>query len=128
MYIQEPQVLAYLLGTALAQVGNLHSELNVPVMARTRWMETWASVYEEWQPVTVLVRERATGRVESAALLACQTEGDVAEIVAMGHGSVACTRFPASGSQSSGSGSVRNSSSTLRITSRRSSAVRIPDT
>ncbi len=82
------------LRTAIAQIGNLHSELNVPVMARTRWMETWASVYDEWEPVTLLVRERATGRVEAAAMLACRSTGDVAEVVAMGHGSVACTRFP----------------------------------
>ncbi len=63
-------------------------------MARTRWMETWASVYDEWSPLTVLVRERVTGRVEAAALLAYRETEHGHEVVAMGHGSVACTRFP----------------------------------
>ncbi|NND75328.1 MAG: GNAT family N-acetyltransferase [Ilumatobacter sp.] len=77
------------------QLGSLHSELGVPVMARTRWMETWASVYEEWEPMTVLVRERTTGRVEAAALLAHKEDGFGGhDIVAMGHGTIACTRFP----------------------------------
>ena len=82
------------LTTALAQIGSLHSELNVPVMARTRWMETWASVYGDWEPLTVLVRERATGRVDAAAMLARRQTPEGHEVVAMGHGSVACTRFP----------------------------------
>ncbi len=82
------------LRTALAQIGSLHTELNVPVMARTRWMETWASVYANWEPLTVLVRERSTGRVDAAALLARRKTPDGYEVVAMGHGSVACTRFP----------------------------------
>jgi CelD/BcsL family acetyltransferase involved in cellulose biosynthesis len=78
----------------VAQLGSLHTELGIPVMARSRWMETWASVYEEWQPMTVLVRERATGRIEAAALLASRkADQDNHEVVAMGHGTVACTRF-----------------------------------
>ena len=57
-------------------------------------METWASVYDEWTPMTVLVRERATGVVEAAALLAYCADGpDSYDVVAMGHGTVACTRF-----------------------------------
>lgn len=76
------------------QIGSLHTDLGVPVMARTRWMETWAAVYEEWTPMTVLVRERATGQVEAAALLARRDGDDGAEVVSMGHGTVACTRFP----------------------------------
>ncbi len=81
----------------VAQLGGLHVEMGIPVMARHRWMETWASVYEEWTPMTVLVRERATGRVEAAALLAyCEnSQGGHGgfDVVAMGHGTVACTRF-----------------------------------
>jgi CelD/BcsL family acetyltransferase involved in cellulose biosynthesis len=78
----------------VAQIGSLHSDLGVPVMARTRWMETWADVYDEWTPMTVLVRERSTGQVEAAALLARRDTDDGTEVVAMGHGTVACTRFP----------------------------------
>lgn len=78
----------------VAQIGSLHTDLGVPVMARTRWMETWADVYDEWTPMTVLVRERATGQVEAAALLARRDGADGAEVVSMGHGTVACTRFP----------------------------------
>ncbi len=78
----------------VAQLGSLHVEMGVPVMARTRWMETWASVYDEWTPMTVVVRERSTGRVEAAALLAYNSNGrDGCDVVAMGHGTVACTRF-----------------------------------
>lgn len=78
----------------VAQIGALHSDLGVPVMARTRWMETWAEVYDDWTPMTVLVRERATGQVEAAALLARRQTDTGFEVVAMGHGTVACTRFP----------------------------------
>ena len=81
----------------VAQLGGLHVEMGIPVMARQRWMETWASVYDEWTPMTVLVRERATGRVEAAALLAYSVNGQSGhgsyDVVAMGHGTVACTRF-----------------------------------
>ena len=76
------------------QLGSLHTDLGIPVMARTRWMETWASVYDEWTPMTVLVRERATGNVEAAALLARRRVDHETQVVSMGHGTVACTRFP----------------------------------
>ena len=76
------------------QLGTLHTELGVPVMARTRWMETWATVYDDWNIKTVLVRERNRGRVEAAALLAHRIDGLTTRVVAMGHGTVACTRFP----------------------------------
>ena len=76
------------------QLGVLHTELRIPVMARTRWMQTWAAVYEDWEPLVVLVRERMTGTVEAAAMLAQRKAGDHVEVVAMGHGTVACTRFP----------------------------------
>ncbi|MFK7920123.1 MAG: GNAT family N-acetyltransferase [Ilumatobacter sp.] len=78
----------------VAQIGALHTDLGVPVMARTRWMETWSEVYDEWQPMTVLVRERSSGQVEAAALLARRDTPDGCEVVSMGHGTVACTRFP----------------------------------
>ncbi len=78
----------------VAQLGSLHVEMGIPVMARSRWMKTWASVYDEWTPMTVLVRERATGAVEAAALLAYCANGEGShDVVAMGHGTVACTRF-----------------------------------
>jgi diguanylate cyclase len=76
------------------QIGSLHSDLGVPVMARTRWMETWADVYDDWSPMVVLVRERVTGQVEAAALLARRQTLGGSEVVSMGHGTVACTRFP----------------------------------
>ncbi len=78
----------------VAQIGGLHTDLGVPVMARTRWMETWAEVYDGWEPMTVLVRERASGQVEAAALLARRETDHGVEVVSMGHGTVACTRFP----------------------------------
>jgi diguanylate cyclase len=77
----------------VAQIGGLHADLGVPVMARFRWMETWAAVYDDWQPLTVLVRERASGQVQAAALLAKRSGQDCVEVVSMGHGTVACTRF-----------------------------------
>ncbi len=80
--------------SVVPQLGVLHTDLNVPVMARTRWLETWASVYDDWTPKTVLVRERKSGRIEAAALLAHRKDGLSTEVVAMGHGTVACTRFP----------------------------------
>jgi len=76
------------------QIGSLHSDLGVPVMARTRWLETWADVYVDWTPMVVVVRERATGRVEAAAMLASRETDGAFDVVAMGHGTVACTRFP----------------------------------
>ncbi len=77
----------------VAQIGGLHTDLDIPVMARTRWLETWAEVYDEWEPMTVLVRERATGQVEAAALLVKRPTDDGREVVSIGHGTVACTRF-----------------------------------
>lgn len=77
-----------------AQLAALHGDLGVPVMARTRWLTTWASVYDQWTPMAVLVRERATGRVEAAALLARRETENGSEVVSMGHGTVACTRLP----------------------------------
>jgi diguanylate cyclase len=77
----------------VAEIGGLHADLGVPVMARFRWMETWAEVYDEWQPMTVLVRERASGQIQAAALLARRSGDDSVEVVSMGHGTVACTRF-----------------------------------
>ncbi|MEL6893317.1 MAG: EAL domain-containing protein, partial [Actinomycetota bacterium] len=79
---------------SIVQIGALHTDLGVPVMARVRWMETWADVYDEWTPMTVLVRERATGQVEAAAMLAYRHSGDTCEVVSMGYGTIACTRFP----------------------------------
>ena len=69
-----------------ADLGALHAELDVPVNARLRWLQAWASLETSWTPWAVLVRERESGRLSAAALLARRQVGDGHEVVAMGHG------------------------------------------
>ena len=78
-----------------ADIGALHAELGVPVNARLRWLQVWSALETTWTPMAVLVRERESGRLSAAALLARRRAGDGHEIVAMGHGPFGTARFPA---------------------------------
>ncbi len=76
-------------------LGRLHSDLEVPAVARLRWMLTWGEVYDDWTPFVVTVRNSRDDRVEAAAALAyCLEHDGVARVVAMGHSSMAATWFP----------------------------------
>ena len=75
-------------------LGLLHSDLEVPVMARIRWVQAWASVYDEWEPLVFATRDRHSGQIEAAALLATRPTNDGVDVVAMGHGAIGQTRFP----------------------------------
>lgn len=77
------------------QLGVLHTEIRLPVMSRTRWLETWASVYDDWSIKAIVVRERNRGQIEAAAFLASRLDGLTTRVVALGHGTIASTRFPA---------------------------------
>jgi len=76
----------------------LHTAMHVPVNARMRWLEVWTMLEASWTPWAVLVRERQTGRLSAAALLARRHTEVGVEVVAMGHGSFGTTRLPAQGS------------------------------
>ncbi|MGZ4725233.1 MAG: GNAT family N-acetyltransferase, partial [Ilumatobacteraceae bacterium] len=78
-----------------ADIGALHAELGVPVHARLRWLQVWASLETSWTPWAVLVRERESGRLSGVALLARRQVDDGHEVVPMGHGPFGTTRFAA---------------------------------
>ena len=78
-----------------ADLGILHNDLGVPIAARTRWLSSWAALSPEWTPWPILVRDRATGRLAAAALLARREVDGMLDVVAMGHGPYANTRLPA---------------------------------
>jgi diguanylate cyclase (GGDEF)-like protein len=78
-----------------ADLGALHAELDVPVNARLRWLQVWSTVETSWTPWAVLVRERESGRLSAAALLARRQTEAGHEVVAMGHGPFGTTRFAA---------------------------------
>jgi diguanylate cyclase (GGDEF)-like protein len=75
-------------------LGLLHSDLDVPVMARIRWAQSWGEVNFDWEPLTFVVRHRHSGLVEAAALLATRPSAHGLDVVAMGHGAIGLTRFP----------------------------------
>ena len=56
-----------------ADIGALHAELEVPVNARLRWLQVWSSLESSWTPGRSLVRDRQSGRLTAAALLARRT-------------------------------------------------------
>ncbi|HEY0517992.1 MAG TPA: GNAT family N-acetyltransferase [Ilumatobacteraceae bacterium] len=78
-----------------ADVGALHADLGVPVNARLRWLQVWSSLETTWTPWAVIVRDRESGRLGAAALLARRTTDDGHEFVAMGHGPFGGTRLAA---------------------------------
>ena len=75
-------------------LGLLHSDLDVPVMARIRWVKAWADAHTDWTPLVFAVRDRHSGHLEAAALLATRERGKRIDVVAMGHGAIGQTRFP----------------------------------
>ncbi len=88
-------VLPGTLDDVAPDLGVLHRDLLVPVTARMRWLTTWASINTEWTPWPFFVRERSSGRLTAAALLARREIDGHHEIVAMGHGPYAGTRLAA---------------------------------
>ena len=78
-----------------ADIGALHAELDVPVNARLRWLQVWSSLESSWTPWAVLVRDRQSGRLTAAALLARRRTTDGHEIVAMGYSPFGTTRLAA---------------------------------
>ncbi len=80
---------------AAADIGALHADLDVPVNARLRWLQAWSSLETSWTPWAVLVRERESGRLNGAALLARRQVCEHHEVVAMGHGPFGSTRLAA---------------------------------
>ena len=81
-----------------ADLGALHAAVGVSVNARLRWLEVWSMVESGWTPWAVLVRERESGRLKAAALLARRHGEAGCEVVAMGHGPFGVTRLAAQGS------------------------------
>ena len=78
-----------------ADIGALHADLDVPVNSRLRWLQAWSSLETSWTPWAVLVRERESGRLNAAALLARRQVCEYHEVVAMGHGPFGSTRLAA---------------------------------
>ena len=75
-----------------ADLAELHADLELPLTARMRWLQTWADVREDWTPLSIVVRERG-GHVHGAALLAYHDTGSYRQVVAMGHDLMASTRL-----------------------------------
>jgi diguanylate cyclase (GGDEF)-like protein len=78
-----------------ADLGALHADLEVPINARLRWLQAWSASETDWTPWAILVRERESGRLSAAALLARRRTEAGHEVVAMGHGPFGTTRFAA---------------------------------
>jgi diguanylate cyclase len=75
-------------------IGLLHAELDVPVMARIRWAQSWMNVHDDWEPLAFIVRNRQSGQLDGAALLATRKTAMGIEVVPMGHGGIGYTSFP----------------------------------
>jgi diguanylate cyclase len=75
-------------------LGLLHAELGVPVMARIRWAQSWMTIHDDWEPLAFVVRNRQSGQLDAAALLATRTTPTGIEVVPMGHGGIGYTSFP----------------------------------
>lgn len=76
-----------------ADLDDLHSFAQVPIMARSRWLGVWAQAHNTWEPLSVLVRSERSGTLEAAALLAQRFNLDALEVVGIGHGGSSCTRL-----------------------------------
>ena len=70
-------------------------------MGRIRWAEQWTQIYDEWQPLVIAVRDRQTGRMDAAALLAARASDDGVDIVAMGQGTHGVTSMASRDDRSS---------------------------
>ncbi|MEZ5258991.1 MAG: GNAT family N-acetyltransferase [Ilumatobacteraceae bacterium] len=79
----------------LPDIATLHADAGVPLMARARWIQTWHGVNPEWEPLTVVVKDQASGKIEAAALLARRLHDGQSEVIGMGHGLAGVTRLPA---------------------------------
>lgn len=77
-----------------AELDALHAEMGVPVMARRRWLGIWADVYNEWEPLSVVVRNRRRRTIDAAGFLAQFQGPDGLHVVGLGHNSSGCTRLP----------------------------------
>jgi diguanylate cyclase len=82
-------------------IGLLHTDLNVPVMARIRWAQSWMHVHEDCEPLAFVVRNRASGQLDAAALLATRNTAAGLEVVPMGHGAIGYSCFPSRSERSS---------------------------
>lgn len=76
-----------------ASLENLYEATGQPLMARSRWLLSWAEAHNTWEPLSVLVRDTYSNEIEAAALLAQRFRPDSLEVVGLGHGS-SCTRLP----------------------------------
>ena len=76
-----------------ADIGALHTELDVAVNGRLRWLQVWSSIETSWTPWAVVIRERESGRLNGVALLAQRLTDEGRELVAMGHGPFGSTRL-----------------------------------
>ncbi|MEP7201076.1 MAG: GNAT family N-acetyltransferase [Ilumatobacteraceae bacterium] len=83
------------LADVAVDIGTLHTDLDMPVNARLRWLQAWSSLETSWTPWAVLVHERDSGRLNAAALFARRQVGANLEVVAMGHGPFGSTRLAA---------------------------------
>ncbi|MEO1061851.1 MAG: GNAT family N-acetyltransferase [Actinomycetota bacterium] len=75
-------------------LNELHLAAEVPIPARWPWLSTWAKIHADHEPVAVLARIRGRAGIQGAALLAKRSDDGVSQVVPMGHGPLACTRFP----------------------------------
>ena len=82
------------LDTITHDLGRLHDDLGLPAMARLRWASAWLSTYEDWDPLAFVLRDRRSGQLEAAALLATRVSTNRIDLVAVGHGPIGQTRFP----------------------------------
>ncbi|MBI3257373.1 MAG: GNAT family N-acetyltransferase, partial [Actinobacteria bacterium] len=76
-----------------AALDDLHASTQLPIMARSRWLTSWAEAHNTWEPLGIVVRDRTSARIDAAALLAQRFRPDGLEVVGLGHGS-SCTRLP----------------------------------
>jgi diguanylate cyclase (GGDEF)-like protein len=78
-----------------AELVALTDQLDLPVMARWPWLETWALSFADWRPLMIGIRSTTTGALSAVALLATRERAGSTAIVALGHGSSLHTSLPA---------------------------------
>ena len=78
----------------------LNDDLDVPVMARWPWLESWAEAFEYWTPLMVSIRSADTGQLIAAAFLATMERAEGTAVIAMGHASSLHTSLQARDSDS----------------------------
>lgn len=76
------------------ELDGFHADTGAPVTARRRWLGIWSEVHTEWEPLSVVVRNRRRRTIDAAAFLAQSVGPDGIRVVGLGHERGSGTRLP----------------------------------